>query len=264
MPKLSFISANYVARIRNYDGNTDWGVHDQATVAAMNADRFAEVARDAFEAGFEAIDIWMAHCHWKHHAAGDYLEQVKGLCSQFDLSISSYAGGLHVDRDADLDAPFRFMKQLGAPMLAGGLWGGEANLLASRINDICAKYGVKYAFENHPETSAEEILRKINYGRHEHIGIALDTGWCGTQGIDAVEALKRVREKLFIVHLKDVTEPGKHNTCALGEGIVGIDRVCQYLKQSDYRGVICIEHEPYDRDPMPEIRRSIERIKGWL
>ena len=43
-------------------------------------------------AGFEAVDIWTAHCHWQHHGREDYLEQVKGLCSQFDLTITSLYG----------------------------------------------------------------------------------------------------------------------------------------------------------------------------
>src|SRR5207248_11004005 len=117
---------------------------------------------------------------------------------------------------------------------------------------------------NHPEKSIDEILHKIGGGQFSRIGIALDTGWCGTQGIDAVEAAKRLREKLFIVHLKDVKVAGAHDTCALGEGIVAIEGVVRYLLKTGWDGTFCIEHEPYDHDPMPEVKRSFERIKKWL
>jgi sugar phosphate isomerase/epimerase len=94
--------------------------------------------------------------------------------------------------------------------------------------------------------------------------VALDTGWCGTQGIDSVEAAKRLREKLFIVHLKDVKAAGAHDTCALGEGIVPIEKVVRYLVESRWEGTFCIEHEPYDHDPMADVKKSLERVKKWL
>jgi len=149
-------------------------------------------------------------------------------------------------------------------MLAGGMWGADPAEMAPHIQKICERLGVRYAFENHPEKSVDEILAKIGGGKYWRIGVALDTGWCGTQGIDAVEAARRLREKLFIVHLKDVKAVGAHDTCALGEGIVPIEGMVRYLIGSKWDGTFCIEHEPYDRDPMPEIKRSFERVKGWL
>jgi sugar phosphate isomerase/epimerase len=81
-----------------------------------------------------------------------------------------------------------------------------------------------------------------------------------------VDAVKRINEagKLFIVHLKDVTGAGKHDTCAIGEGVVDCEGVVRYLVKAGWRGTICIEHEPFDRDPMGEIVRSVGRVKGWL
>jgi len=36
------------------------------------------------------------------------------------------------------------------------------------------------------------------------------------------------------------------------------------LVDSKWQGNICIEHEPHCRDPMPEIKRSLNRLKEWL
>lgn len=266
MRTISFISANYVARALNYRGPADWMPNNDATIAAASAEHFLQVVQDVVAAGFEAIDIWTAHCHWQHHDREDYLEQVKGFCSQFDLTITSYAGGFAAKEGKDIDAPFRFMKQLGATLFAGGIHGPPPAELAPMVHEICNRYGSRWAFENHPEKTIDEIFAKIDGGKHDRVGVALDTGWCGTQGMDALEAIKRLREagKLFIVHLKDVTEAGKHDTCAIGEGIVPCERVVRYLVQSGWDGDIALEHEPYDRDPMPEIVRSLARVKEWL
>jgi sugar phosphate isomerase/epimerase len=271
MPTISFISANYVARATNYDGDEDWDHHDSATIELIKAsptgEHFSAVARDAALAGFDTIDVWTAHCHYRHHAGprfDDYLEIVKGICSQYDLAIATYAGGLSPGPGGDLEAPFRFMKQLGAPVFAGGLWGAQMSEVVRSVNDICEKFDVRWAFENHPEKTPEQVFEKIGRGQFPRIGVALDTGWFGTQGFDALEAIKRLREHLLAVHLKDVKAPGRHDTCTLGDGIVPVEQVARYLAQTDFKGPICIEHEPYDRDPMPEIMTSLERLKQWL
>ena len=123
---------------------------------------------------------------------------------------------------------------------------------------------MKFALENHPEKSVDELLAKIGGGAFKNVGIALDTGWFATHGVDALEAIKRLREHLTIIHLKDIKKAGAHDTCTLGDGIVKIEKIVKHLAATGWAGPLCIEHEPYDRDPMPEIKRSFERVKKWL
>ncbi|HZZ43112.1 MAG TPA: sugar phosphate isomerase/epimerase family protein [Tepidisphaeraceae bacterium] len=266
MPKISFISANFVARALNYTGNakSDWGTFDKATRAQASADEFMRIAMEVSEAGFDAIDIWDAHCDWRKVGHEDDIEQIKGACSQFDLAITSYAGGLGAGDMQNVEKLFKFMKQLGTNLYAGGVWGADLPAVWPGVDEVCARLGMRFAFENHPEKSITEMLGKIDDGKWKNVGIALDTGWCGTQGVDPVEAAKVLGDKLFIVHLKDVKAAGAHETCALGDGIVPIEAVVKYLTQSKWPGTFCIEHEPFDRDPMPEIIESVKRVRQWM
>jgi sugar phosphate isomerase/epimerase len=268
MPNVSFISANFVARALNYSGGStaDWGTFDKATRSSASADDFMRIAMEVSEAGFDAIDIWDAHCDWRKVGHEDDIEQIKGACSQFDLAITSYAGGLNAADMANVEKLLKFMKQLGTNLYAGGIWGADLPAVWPTVDALCAKLGSRFAFENHPEKSTDEILAKIDNGKWKHVGVALDTGWCGTQGVDAVEAAKTLRDKdkLFIVHLKDVKAAGAHDTCTLGDGVVPIEKVVRYLTQSGWQGTFCIEHEPFDRDPMPEIVESLKRVKQWM
>ena len=264
MIKISFITANYVARALNYNGDPDWSTHDAATTRLIDGEGFGRIAGDIAAAGFENIDIWTAHCHYLAHRDSDYLEVVKGLCSAYDFTITSYAGGLKPGNPSELDAPFRFMKQLGAPLFAGGIFGElSAGQAMPHIQAACEKYDVRYAFENHPETSVDEILEKIGRGKFNRCGVALDTGWCGRQGIDALEAVKHLREHLLIIHLKDI-EHGGTDTCALGAGSVPVEKVVRYLVEEGWNGTLSVEHSAFDRDPMPEVKQSLERVKGWV
>jgi L-ribulose-5-phosphate 3-epimerase len=266
MITISFITANYVARALGYSGKdvSEWGKHDQATLQQASPQTFADICRDITAAGFENIDVWGAHCHWKHHNRDDYLEQIKGVLSMYDLTITSYSSWLDASSESELEAGFKFMKQLGAQILAGGITGLPQAELLEAADRVCGRLGVKWAFENHPQKTSQEILDAIGGGKYANIGIALDTGWCGTQGLDALEAAKALREKILIVHLKDVTAAGGHDTCALGEGIVPVEKVARFLKDSGWSGNIAIEHEPFDRDPTPEVKTSLERLRAWL
>jgi len=267
MIRTSFITANYVARALNFTGKdiSEWGRFDQATLQSSTPDTFRDICADVSDAGFDCIDVWASHCHFLQHDHGDFLEQIKGWISQFDLTITSYAGGILADDLANVERAFRFMKQLGAPLFAGGIWGSTPWDEVLGFTDVlCEKLGLKWGYENHPEKSADEILGKIGHGRYKRIGVALDTGWCGTQGLNAVEMVKRIREKLFILHLKDVRAAGGHDTCVLGDGVVACEGVVRYLVDSKWEGTICIEHEPFNRDPMPEVKTSLQRVREWL
>jgi sugar phosphate isomerase/epimerase len=266
MPQISFITANYVARAMNYDGTTDWAAHDAATLRTIDGAGFGSICSEIADGGFDHIDIWTAHCNYEFHNDSDYLEVVKGLCSAYDFTISSYAGGLRPTTAADLDAPFRFMKQLGAQLFAGGIYGSlSAQDAMPHIQGICEKYNVRYAFENHYEKSVDEILAKAGPLSLDRCGVALDTGWCTSMGIDAVDAAKRLRDRLSIVHLKDVKAAGQpQQSCALGDGISPVEQVVSYLVKDGWDGCFSIEHAPFDRDPMPEVAKGLKRLKEWI
>ena len=111
----------------------------------------------AEQAGFEAIDIWDAHCDWRGGIHEDAIEQVKGACSQFDLAITSYAGGLNEKDVPKVEKLLKFMKQLGANLFAGGVWAPNLDQFWPKVDEHCAKLGMRFAFENHPEKSIDEI-----------------------------------------------------------------------------------------------------------
>ena len=260
----SFITANYVGRVSQYRGAGDWGAFDRATIAATTPATLQAVVNDIKTAGFHAIDVWTAHCHWQAHSAGDLPERLHHMAQQAGLAITSYAGGFKAEMPADFDGPFALMRRIGAPIFAGGISGRPDAELAPMVSDACARYGVKWAFENHPQKTVAEIAARIGGGKYPHLGIALDTGWCGIQGLDALEATKALREHLLLVHLKDITAPGSHDTCALGDGVIPCEAIVRHLVESEWEGPLCIEHEPYDRDPMPEVETSLRRVLEWL
>ncbi len=75
------------------------------------------------------------------------------------------------------------------------------------ILDVCGECGVKFAFEIHPGQiafdlySAEQALDALD-GRPE-FGFTFDPSHLHWQGVDPVEFLRRFRDRIYHVHVKD-------------------------------------------------------------
>jgi sugar phosphate isomerase/epimerase len=78
---------------------------------------------------------------------------------------------------------------MGIPAANGGFWGTSL----AAVQRIVAATGLKCNFENHPEKSAEEIRGKIE-GGSPGIGLCINTGWLGTNGVNAAAAIRALKE----------------------------------------------------------------------
>jgi len=168
------------------------------------------------------------------------------------LLVNTPASSLTLDQMKTLQA---YVRTLGGGLITIG------EDLAYRLG---REYGIRYAIENHPEKTPDELLRRIG-DRADVLGVTSDTGFWGFHGFDPVEATYRLKDVLLHVHLKDVTlGEGRHESCAYGRGVVDIRGVVQALRAIGYQGAVSVEHEPHDRDPSLEVQESLQRLRTWL
>ena len=136
-------------------------------------------------------------------------------------------------------------------------------------------YGVTINVETHgPYTNnAEFLMRLFKHFDSQHLRFNFDTGNCFIAGNDPLEYLKHFRAYLSHAHIKDVSQElaaavrGEETGIAcsmvpLGGGVnaENIRRCVQYLKESDWSGVLSIECYGTDDN----IRHSIEFLRGLL
>ncbi len=265
---ISFVGANYVARELGYtlsgDAGAYWERADSATQAAFRPletfeGKFGALLQDIKALGFGALDLWLGHLHpsW---ASRDHIEIASGLLGDTGITLTSLAGGFGETR-AQFEASCKLAADLGAPLLGGPTSFHQTDRTTTVA--LLSDYGVKLGLENHPERTAAEMLELIGNGEGV-IGTAVDTGWYGTQGYDAAQALRELSEHIYQVHLKDVTEVGSHVTCRFGEGVVPTEACVATLRTIGYKGAISIEHEPPDYNPEADIRADLALLKGWL
>ena len=115
--------------------------------------------------------------------------------------------------------------------MIGGGFSGDPEALAPVLD----AHGVRLGIENHPERTPAEVLAKIERGGGV-FGTTVDTGWWGTQGYDAAQAIEELGEHVLHVHLKDVLAVGEpHETCRWGEGVVPIEECVRALRRHRLR-----------------------------
>ncbi|HZG68300.1 MAG TPA: TIM barrel protein [Herpetosiphonaceae bacterium] len=264
-PRISFITANFVARQLGYNMTGGWGQGDRATNDFFRpietfGTRFEDLLKEIRAMGFEVIDLWLAHLHWSW-ATPEHIEIANDLLSRHNMAVTSLAGGFGTDRE-ELEAACKLAVAMNTTIL-----GGSTSLLAHDRPVVVAllkEHGVRLGIENHPEKTAAELLAKIGDGGDGTIGAAVDTGWFGTHGYDAARALEEIGELVFHVHLKDVRSAGGHETCRFGEGVVPIEECVRTLQRMGYRGGYGIEHEPEHFDPTADCTAMLHMLQGWL
>lgn len=250
-PTIAFTTANLVARYSGYRFTlNEWGVQEKLTREKTDEQEFAAICREIAAAGFRAVEVWVAHVD-PPRMTDERAAACRAAMQECGLTPIALAGAL-------TDASAKVCRALGIPAACGGYWGSDK---ATSIR-VMRETGVLYNYENHPEKSVEEIRAQVDHGENG-LAVALDTGWLGTQGVDAPEAVRRLGRLIRHVHLKDVAKPGGHHTVRLGAGCVDIPGVVRELKAIGYSGAVSWEDEPEDRNPLDvavEMRLYIQRL----
>jgi len=249
---VAFNTANLVAYHSHFHFKlADWGKQHALAAEKSTPEQLADFLRKIHFAGYDAAEIWVALVE---KCADDpaLAEQYNKVIQASGIKPVALGGSLN-DRTA------RICQRLNIPATCGGFGGSDK----ATVLRLMREPGIQFNYENHPEKSVAEISQRIDAGE-TGMGICLDTGWLGTQGIDAPKAVRQLGRLIRHVHVKDVQAAGKHETVPLGRGIVDIPGVLRELKATGYDGVLSWEDEPEDRNPFDIANESRQYIlRQW-
>ena len=155
--------------------------------------------------------------------------------------------------------------------------------LWSPILDEFKKHGVVFALEVHPSEiafdyySTERLLKTLNY--RPTLGLNFDPSHLLWQGVSPVLFLRRFREQIYHVHMKDVRINrdglggilGSHiefgdtrrgwNFVSLGHGDVDFEGIIRELNQMGYHGPLCVEWEDSGMERMHGAKEALEFVR---
>jgi sugar phosphate isomerase/epimerase len=109
---------------------------------------------------------------------------------------------------------------------------------------------------------ADEVIQYVG-NRDARLGICLDVGHTVRYGKDPVKHILQYKDRIFDIHIKDVTAPSKEGkTCPMGRGVIDLPAVVKALKEINYQGVCSLEYEPTPENPYPATSESIGYLRG--
>jgi sugar phosphate isomerase/epimerase len=258
-PVVSFMLANYAARPLEYQMQ-NWAQGEAATSAYFQpiksfGKRFESYIKDVTALGFEAVDLWQPMLDYRW-LTDDHLEVAADILGDYGVTVASFAGWLGKTED-EFEANCEIAAEFNAPLVTG-----STDAPRGFVIDVLDKFGLRWGYENELEKTPKKILSKL--GKNPLIGVCADTGWFGTHGYDAADALRELAPRLMHVHLKDVLRAGSHESCRYGQGIVPLERCVQVLQEVGYSGAISVEHETAAYDPSDDCAASLELLNSWL
>jgi len=137
------------------------------------------------------------------------------------------------------------------------------------INEKIQQYGIQACIHNHGPGDKHFPTPDVAYEKIKNLdprfGLCHDIGHTARYGKDPVKVTEQCADRIFDVHIKDVTAPTKKgHATPCGRGIIDIPALLKTLIQVGYKGYLAFEYEADSNDPLPGVAESVGYVRGVL
>jgi len=132
------------------------------------------------------------------------------------------------------------------------------------VDSMAGSYGIKVAIHDHPKPNmywSPDSVLAATVG-HPNIGSCADLGHWARNGVNPVDALKKLEGHIIGVHLKDIVKFDDTHAAdtVVGKGVIDFPPIFQELKRQNFNGMLSIEHESNWYHSVPDV---IETVKFY-
>ena len=172
--------------------------------------------------------------------------------------VSWFCG--HLSKRTEIEALVEGVRLFGVKMVSGS---AEREMLDD-INQACGKVGFAFGIHNHyfPDRkfiyeSPEDVLSAV--GGRPNLFATLDTGHMIAVGVNPIEAYRKLKPHVRIIHIKDEDAPG--HSVVLGKGKGDIGQFLRAVARDSFQSLCAIEYEE-GTDPKQEVSECIRYIRS--
>ncbi|HQK91917.1 MAG TPA: sugar phosphate isomerase/epimerase [Armatimonadota bacterium] len=169
------------------------------------------------------------------------------------------AGVFGFDQDKDgARKLLEFAQAMGIPTLTAAPTPAGLKVL----DELLEEFDVRIAIHNHgPGNPFDKItdVTKAMEGHHERIGACVDTGWYIASGEDPIEAIQTFGERVYAVHVKDMT--AERSFTEVGKGELDVRAMFDVLGTLHYEGILALEYEEHPDDPVPYVDECLAAMR---
>ncbi|EON79370.1 Inosose dehydratase [Lunatimonas lonarensis] len=192
-------------------------------------------------------------------------ETIKAFHAQLAASnVTGYAvGPIYCRTREEMDRAFEYAKRVGVDLIVGIPLHEDLAYLDQKVK----QYNIRFAIHNHgPEdklypnaTVTVNLIKDLD----TRIGLCFDMGHNIRDGHDPIADLKKYKDRIFDIHLKNVTAAAAEGkTCELGRGVIDIPAFVKMLRKVKYNGKVSLEYEKDMKTPLQGISESVGYYRG--
>jgi sugar phosphate isomerase/epimerase len=214
--------------------------------------------------------VGLKHIAFKdvHLAMNSSPEQIKEAVAKVkEAGLDLYGGGvIYMGDEAQVNRAFEYAKAAGMRVIIGVPQKPE---LLPLIDKKVKEYDLKVAIHNHGPGDKIFPVPATVYERikdlDKRIGLCNDIGHTIRAGVDPVASIEQFADRLYDVHIKDVTAAdAKGGAIEVGRGVINIPQVIRTLVKINYTGIVSFEYEKSENDPLPGLAESVGYVRGVM
>lgn len=188
------------------------------------------------------------------------IEEQKAMLAASGVKLVAFGVVGFKDNESDARKIFDFAKAIGIESISADPAKNEATF--KLLDKLVEEYGIAIAIHNHgPGASYDKIDDVVNAVKDHHpkIGACVDTGHYLRSKENPVDALERLKERVFGVHLKDVKDAKVFKI--LGEGDLDLLGCLKVLDKIKYKYCLALEYEENPKNPVPDIEICLQNVQ---
>ncbi len=220
-----------------------------------------EVIAALKELDIKYVSLFKSHCPWGG-AAGD----CRAAAQKFRAAGLTITGSGVIDLPNDeaiVRKAFTNAKAAGLPTMVCK----PALNAFPLVEKFVREFDQRLAIHNHgPEDKsypgpAEAWKAALPYDKR--IGLCIDVGHAFRAGQDPAAAIRQYRDRLYDIHLKDLTldANGKEVPTEVGRGNMNIKAILAALKDINYSHIVAFEYEKAGGDHIAGLRQSLAFVR---
>lgn len=192
-------------------------------------------------------------------------DDVKAMAKKVrDAGLKLYGAGVIYMKTADeVTQAFAYAAAAELEMIIGV---PNHDLLALATEQV-KKYNIKLAIHNHGPgdnlySSPNDVWNLIK-DLDPRVGLCIDIGHVVRIGQDPIPMIKKYKDRLYDMHLKDVNKAQNDGVpVEIGRGVIDIPGVIKALKAIKYQSYVAFEYEKDGEDPLAGLAESVGYISG--
>jgi sugar phosphate isomerase/epimerase len=217
-----------------------------------------------------AKTLGVTHMTFKdvHVPRTDPPQATRALRAKIQAAGITIVGGgtINIANDpVQIQKEFEYAKNAGFPMI----YASPVPEALDTLERLAKAYDIKVAIHNHgPEDKLwprpQDAYAAVK-SRDRRLGLCVDLGHTIRTGTDPVQACREVRDRLYDMHVKDLTvKTDQKSETKVGRGVIDFPALFRTLIEIGYKGQVGLEYEIEPKNPLPGMIESMAYMRGVL